>query len=529
MLPIQSSILWKHDIPLQPRWENDPEKRGTAPDSVRRYKDLLRVCPHHGFTELHQLDTFYNALNPADQDSLNAAAGGNLLERCTQDVLTIIKNKSKVRNSRNKSIVSQVKSCDANSNSSEIAELTIAVNQQTSACLAAGGIAFPELRDNIQGYVSAAAVNYNQGNPVYRPPEKVKRINEANMKAMQTQINMVKNELRNEMKNSIQASLSNQTNEIKNMMASLLQMKTASTLGSGSLASNTVANPKGELKVITTRSGIVLDGPVVPNPPTIINPEEDERVEETLTDLDLSEYTIKVPPPLVQKYKPSSQREYIVHQRDPLHLNIPYPSRMLKQKQQEKDKVQIHKFWQMFKQLHINITLADALILTPKPFLRTARALIHIHGDEMILRDGDERLTLNMRHDTSSYYNQPQKESINLINIFNNSSEDFLEDLFSNQPSGNPTFSSHSELTSPKVQDDVFDLEGGNLHINITLADALILTPKYQKMLKALLSNKKKLQELANAPLNENCSTVILKKLPEKLRDPGKFLIPCGF
>nr|GFB85446.1 reverse transcriptase domain-containing protein [Tanacetum cinerariifolium] len=39
-----------------------------------RYKDLLRAFPHHGFTELHQLDTFYNALNPADQDSLNAAA-----------------------------------------------------------------------------------------------------------------------------------------------------------------------------------------------------------------------------------------------------------------------------------------------------------------------------------------------------------------------------------------------------------------------------------------------------------------------
>nr|GEX84059.1 reverse transcriptase domain-containing protein [Tanacetum cinerariifolium] len=67
------------------------------------------------------------------------------------------------------------------------------------------------------------------------------------------------------------------------------------------------------------------------------------------------------------------------------------------------------------------------------------------------------------------------------------------------------------------------------LHINITLGDALILIPKYQKMLKALLSNKEKLLELANTPLNENCSAVILKKLPEKLKDPGKFLIPYGF
>nr|GEV34310.1 reverse transcriptase domain-containing protein [Tanacetum cinerariifolium] len=63
------------------------------------------------------------------------------------------------------------------------------------------------------------------------------------------------------------------------------------------------------------------------------------------------------------------------------------------------------------------------------------------------------------------------------------------------------------------------------LHINITLADALILIPKYQKMLKALLSNNEKLLELANTPLNENCSAVILKKLLEKLGDPRKFHI----
>nr|GFC83398.1 hypothetical protein [Tanacetum cinerariifolium] len=150
------------------------------------------------------------------------------------------------------------------------------------------------------------------------------------------------------------------------MMASIFQINTASTLGSGSLPNNAVANPKGELKAITTRNGLVSDGPTVPTPPPFINPEVDERVKETLTDMDLSEYTIKFPPPLVQKYKPPSQREYLVHQRDPHHPNIPYPLRMLKQKQQEKDKVQIHKFWQMFKQLHINITLDDALIIMPK-------------------------------------------------------------------------------------------------------------------------------------------------------------------
>nr|GEV04441.1 reverse transcriptase domain-containing protein [Tanacetum cinerariifolium] len=63
---------------------------------------MLRACPHHGFTELTQSDTFYNGLNKNDQDSLNAEAGGNLLSKTTIKSLHIIKNKSKVRYSRNK-------------------------------------------------------------------------------------------------------------------------------------------------------------------------------------------------------------------------------------------------------------------------------------------------------------------------------------------------------------------------------------------------------------------------------------------
>nr|GEY70914.1 hypothetical protein [Tanacetum cinerariifolium] len=412
-----------------------------------RYKDLIHACPHHGFTELHQLDTFYNALNPADQDSLNSAAGGNLLERRTQDVLTIIENKSKVRNSQNKSFVSQVKSCDANSSSSsEIVKLTHAVNQQTSAvttamtgilkqfqatppstsvkaieeicvtcggahpyylCLAAGGNTILEHRDNIQGYISAAAINYNQG--------------------------------------------------------------------SGSLPSNTVANPKGKLKAITTRSGIVLDGPTVLTSPPFINLEVDECVEETLTDQDLSEYTIKVPPSPVQKYKPPSQRDFVVHPRDLLHSNIPYPSKMLKQQQQEKDKFT---FPTAFVIVDYESDPRVPLILG-RPFLQTACALIDVHGKEMILRDGDERLTLNLRHDTLSHSNQPQNESIKLINVFNNSSKDFLEDLFlTNQPSGNHTFS-HPELTLPEVKDDIFDPKGGNVLLEKLLSPSSCQTIKW--------------------------------------------------
>nr|GFB44568.1 reverse transcriptase domain-containing protein [Tanacetum cinerariifolium] len=75
-------------------------------------------------------------------------------------------------------------------------------------------------------------------------------------------------------------------------------MNTASTLGSGPLPSNTIANPKGKLQAITTQSNYVVH-------------QRDPRTDETLTDLELAEYTIKVPPPLVQKSKPPSLRNYV--------------------------------------------------------------------------------------------------------------------------------------------------------------------------------------------------------------------------
>nr|GEX95348.1 reverse transcriptase domain-containing protein [Tanacetum cinerariifolium] len=469
-----------------------------------QYKDLLCACPHHGFTKLHQLDTSYNALNPTDQDSLNAAAGGNLLERITQDVLTIIENKSKQMSVVTTSMTAMLKqSPTAPVKVVEEICVTCRGAHPYYQCLTVGGNTFSELRDNIQGYVSAPVVNYNQGNLGYRPLaqqnqnahlnelEKVKRMNEANMKAMQTQIDMVKNEPRNEMKSSIQTFLSNQTNEIKNMMASLSQMNTA--LGSGSLLSNTVANPKGKLKAITTRNGLVIDGPTIPTPPKSINPEVDERVEETFTDPDLADgYPKKLPEKLG----------------DPRKFLILCGFSELKCKALADLGASINlmplSVWKKLGLLELipirmTLELANRAICTPtgiardvfvpvgkftfpadfvivdyesdpkvplilgRPFLQTTRALIDVYGKEMILRDGDERLTLNMRHDTSSYSNQPQKESINLINVFNNSSKDFLEDLFPKQPSGNPIFLPHPELTSPEVNNDIFDSEGCNV------------------------------------------------------------------
>nr|GFB04156.1 reverse transcriptase domain-containing protein [Tanacetum cinerariifolium] len=266
-------------------------------------------------------------------------------------------------------------------------------------CLAVGGNTFPEFRDNIQGYVSAATGNYNQGNPGYRPQ------------------------------------------------------------GSGTLPGNTVANPKGELKAITTHSGLVTDGPTFPNPLKFVNPEEDECVEETYTDPDHAKYTIKVPPPPpVQKPKPPIQRNFVLRTRDSLPPHIPE----LKCKAVADIGASINLMpLSIWKRLvlpdliptRMTLELANHAICTPdgivrdvfvpvgkftfladfvvvdyesdprvplilgRPFLRTARALIDIYDEEMILHDGDER-------------------------------EDCLEDLVSNKQSGNPTFSLHKEIAS---------------------------------------------------------------------------------
>ncbi|GJU15986.1 hypothetical protein Tco_1143952 [Tanacetum coccineum] len=161
-----------------------------------RFNDLLRACPHHGFSELHQLDTFYNALNSNDQDSLNSAAGGNFLDKMPHDCLRIIESKSKVRNSRNKTVVAKVSSSSSTPRiSPNVAELkdmvkallldkknqnqapapVKAVEESYVTCGGAHSYQnYPATdgnvyRDNIQEYVSqAATANFNQGNTGYR-------------------------------------------------------------------------------------------------------------------------------------------------------------------------------------------------------------------------------------------------------------------------------------------------------------------------------------------------------------------------
>nr|GEV97204.1 reverse transcriptase domain-containing protein [Tanacetum cinerariifolium] len=313
-----------------------------------RFKDLLRVCPHHGFLELHQLDTFYNVLDSKDQDSLNSAAGVST-NASTSDV------------------------------SPDVAELKDMVKALLLDKKATDGNVY---RDNIQEFVSHAfAVNYNQRNISYRPQMMSNQIQPPGFppapayQAPAPQTQGVSNEdfssyvkANDAVTKNMQTQGQNMQNQLTNLIdliKKFVNSNSVSTLSSGTLPSNTIANPKSDLKTITTRSGVSYDGPQI-LPPVVEN--EPEATKDTM----------------------------------------------------------------------------------------------------------------------------------------------------------NPTNKGNIEDVQPQA---IFK----DMSFEISFADALILMPKFTSTLKALIGNKEKLSEMARTLLNEHYSVVLLKKLPEKLGDPGKFLIPCDF
>nr|GEZ47769.1 reverse transcriptase domain-containing protein [Tanacetum cinerariifolium] len=182
----------------------------TFNEAWERFKNLIRQCPHHGFLELHQLDTFYNALNPNDQDALDSVTRGNFLDKIPRDGLSIIESKSKVRYSRSRVTDSRVSTnaplpSSSPSNSFELQQIatsledkldirmdrfekslndmkafvtppapikaveemciTCRANHSYNHCpLTRGGNEFPIFHDNIQQFQTAAVGNFVQGN-----------------------------------------------------------------------------------------------------------------------------------------------------------------------------------------------------------------------------------------------------------------------------------------------------------------------------------------------------------------------------
>ncbi|GJZ11932.1 hypothetical protein Tco_0546691 [Tanacetum coccineum] len=321
---------------------------------------MLRACPHHDLRELTQVDTFYNGLNENDQDSLNAAAGGNLLSKTTREALNIIENKSKVRYSRNKSNVSRMnttsresvsktderidKLADQLSTLVEIVSKKVVTPAPVKAveeiCVTCSG---PHAwyncpnTDNNQSSVCAATGTYNQVNPP--------------------------NRVSNQMAPPGFAPVQN------NSQNSGFFQNQASTLGT--LPSNTIPNPKGEMKAITTRSGVAYEGPSIPTNPSpkkVVKQETKESTDKEQTNFQGSTAhilppvnPIPIPKPGVLKTLPKP--------------NIPYPSRRNNQKSRDKASNQMEKIFQIFQDLRFDISFVDALLLMPR-FAPTIKSLL---------------------------------------------------------------------------------------------------------------------------------------------------------
>nr|GEY04301.1 reverse transcriptase domain-containing protein [Tanacetum cinerariifolium] len=197
----------------------------TFGEAWERFKEMLRMCPHHGFMELAQIDTFYNDLNDNDQDSLNAMTGINLLSKTTREALQIIKNKSKVRYSINKPNVSRMNTTSRENASKSDDRIDKLANQiSTLLDIFAKKIVTPAPVKAVE----ESCVTCGGAHAYYNCP----------------------NTDRNQPRVCVATGTYNQNQ--------------SST--SGTLPSNTIPNPKGEMKAITTRSGVTYEGPSIPTP-----------------------------------------------------------------------------------------------------------------------------------------------------------------------------------------------------------------------------------------------------------------------
>ncbi|GJS57501.1 reverse transcriptase domain-containing protein [Tanacetum coccineum] len=298
----------------------------TFSEAWERFKELLRACPHHGFTELTQVDTFYNGLNDNEQDSLNAAAGGNLLSKTTREALNIIENKSKVRYSRNKPNASRINATSSKTDeridklADQLSTLVEIVSKKVvtpapvkaveESCVTCGGTHSwynCPATDNNQASVCATTGTYNQANP---------------------------------------------PNRVSNQMA----------------PPGRPTIPTSSPRVVERRTEVTKD---------MIFPTNNGITED-------------VQPPVVPVENQNPVSEPVVAPVSASMLDpkpsIPYPSRRNDEKHHENANEQKEKFYEIFKDMSFEISFVDALTLMPK-FASTLKALIR-NNKEKLCEDG---------------------------------------------------------------------------------------------------------------------------------------------
>nr|GEW19588.1 reverse transcriptase domain-containing protein [Tanacetum cinerariifolium] len=558
----------------------------TFGEAWERFKEMLRQCPHHGFLELHQINTFYNGLNEHEQDSLNATADGNLIRKTPQDALIITENKSKVRYSRNKPVAFKVSTTSSGNSSSIDAMIdkltdtisnsvetfnkkmtnstTVKVAEET--CVICGG-AHPYYdciaTDSNISSVCATKGTYNQGNiglrhhvatnyraspPGFPPVQKSKslqskqkkvtakteeviiklqfstfklsfRMSSRNTRRLLKQINTVKNELKCDI------------NEHRNMMTIYFQKDTATTLVLGTLPSNTIANPRGDLKAITTLSGVSYDEPPI-HLPTYSLLKELKRVPKVTKDTKLPE-KLGDPGKFLIPCDFSELDECLVLADLGASINLMPLSICRKLSLPELTSTQ------MILELTDRLTTRTAGIakdvfvkvgkfhfptdfvvidyvvyprvplIVERSFLRTRRALIDVYGKELTLRIDDEAIIFKVGQTSKYSYNDA--ESIYRIDVIDVACEEYVQEVLGfsdNSMCGSPTPTSDPIIS----YDDYYDTEGDIIYLEKLLNEdpSLILSSVNNKDLKQVDATMTK-------PSTEEPPELELKELPSHL------------
>ncbi|GJR51401.1 reverse transcriptase domain-containing protein [Tanacetum coccineum] len=500
-------------------------------EAWERFKGMLRSCPHHGFSELTQVDTFYNGLNENEQDSLNAAAGGNLLSKTTREALNIIENKSKVRYSRNKTNASRVNSRENVSKTDEridkladqLSTLVEIVSKKVVVppapvkaveenCVTCGGAHAwynCPATDNNQN-VCATTGTYNQQAPPNRvsnqmaPPgfapvqnqgqnrnynnqgqgNNFNRGNNFQNQGFQGQVNHASNFQNQGFQNQPFQVPNNQVNDFSNDFSNYKKSNDQTIRN----LQYQITSMKGELKNEIQNT--------IKNQQTALMSQNNafqNTLQNNLQNMLSSFFQAQASPsgtlPSNTIPNPKGEMKAIttrsgVAYEGPSNPTKPSPKKVVERETEEITDEEQNNFQGSTAQIPPPVIPKPI----PEPEIpKTLPKSTPIPEPEIPKTVPKANIPYPSRRD-----NQKNREKA----------------------------SYQKEKIFQMFQDLRFD---------ISFADALFLMPRFAPTIRDLLMNKEKLLELAKIPLNENCSAMLLKKLPEKLGDPGKFLIPCEF
>ncbi|GJV86841.1 reverse transcriptase domain-containing protein [Tanacetum coccineum] len=440
----------------------------------------------HNVLQAPTEDTFYNALNANDQDSLNSVAGGNFLDKMPRECLRIIESKSKVRNSRNKAVVAKVSSNsstpgispDVAALTTEVSELknmmkTMLIDKQKAqapapvkaveqSCVTCGGAHSYKncpatdgnvYRDNIQEYVSqAAAANFNQGNTNSRPLMVANQIRPPGFPPIQNNQNRFNQ---------------NQGNNFNQNRGTNFNQNRGSNFYQGQVYQPPTSQP-----------------PVYQAQPYQAPTQQMQGVSKT----DFENY---------------------VKANDVVLRNMQNQGQGLQNQM---------------------TNLTEML----SKFVNSNTASLRIQFLFPIVERRTE-VTKDTVFPTNNGITKDVQPPVVPVEKQNPVSEPDVAPVSAPMPNPKPSIPYPSRRNDERHRENANEQKEKfyeifkDMSFEISFMDALTLMPKFASTLKALIGNKEKLSEMARTPLNEHCSAVILNKLPEKLGDPDRFLIPCKF